>query len=441
MSLRFDMKYIIGLDIGSTNAKGVLTDENYNIVAAASRKFEYDSPSVGAVEIPASRFAESCFEVIRELTAALPAGGELTGISEVSASGNLVLLDRDMKPLTPIYNWQNARVTDEVEKVLGADFDYRSYYEKIGWPLGRAFPVAELCYIKCHEPELLERAAMVTMSTEYLNFLLTGKFGISPSAGTPFFLIDQTKNAYDGEMLSALGIDESRLPPIMEIGETLGGVTDEMCERLGLPCDVQVHLGTFDHPGGAISTGVTEEGSALLSCGTSWVAFMPIKDREAIIENGFLCDPFLSGAGGPWAAMCSVACIGNTVNELVEKYISTNKDKYKKLDDYAAASNNGAGGLKIDPENTDDPKIAEYPIENIAYAIMELPAHLLREQLEAFVSRGVSFSRIYMAGGPTKSAIWVKIAERTLGLEVTVSNAEYSGAVGAAMIAKKGKAI
>ncbi len=428
------MNYTIGLDIGSTNVKGVLLSETGETVGRASERFEYDRPMPGYVQIEADKFAENCFSVIKALAKALPEGGTLTGISQVSASGNLLLLGFDsLDPITPIINWQDARVTDEVQRVLGEELDTQAYYERTGWRLGTKFPLAQLCYIKAHDPELLKGTRFVCMSTEYLNFLLTKEFGISPSAGTPFFLIDQTTRSYVKEVLDIFDIDESMVPPVMSTGAEIGEVSPEMCEMLGLPKGVKVRLGTFDHPGGAISSGVTEEGRMLLSCGTSWVAFMPIRDRASIIENGFLCDPFLSDRGGPWGAMCSISSIGNVVNDLVAKYIGG----YAELTELAAASKNGSGGLVIDRDRIDAPEILTYSKENIAYAIMELPARLLREKLGGFLSSGVKFEQVYMAGGPTKSDIWVSITERILGMSVTVKDAEFAGAVGAAIIARK----
>ncbi len=428
------MNYTIGLDIGSTNVKGVLLSEAGEAAARASERFEYDRPLPGYVQIEADKFTQNCFDVIRALAKALPEGGTLPGISEVSASGNLLLLGyADMKPITPIINWQDARVTDEVQKVLGEDFDTQAYYERTGWRLGTKFPLAQLCYIKVHDPDLLKRTSFVCMSTEYLNYLLTGRFGISPSAGTPFYLIDQTDKDYVKDILEVFGIEDSMVPPVMSTGSDIGDVTPEMCAKLGLPAGVKVYCGTFDHPGGAISSGVTEEGKMLLSCGTSWVAFMPIRDRSAIIKNSFLCDPFLSDRGGPWGAMCSISSIGNVVNDLVAKYIGG----YDKLTELAMASKNGSGGLVIDRDRIDDPEILTYSKENIAYAIMELPASLLRQKLEVFLSGGVRFEQVYMAGGPTRSNIWVSITERILGMSVIVKDAEFSGAVGAAIIARK----
>ncbi len=427
------MNYTIGLDIGSTNVKGVLVSSAGEIVKNASKKFEYDYPKPGYVQIDADKFVENCFDVIAALAKALPSGGRITGISQVSASGNMLLLGEGYAPITPIYNWQDHRVTNEVQLVLGEDFDTQAYYERIGWRLGTALPLAQLCFIKEHDPDLLKRTRFVCMSTEYLNFLLTKKFGISPSAGTPFFLIDQTTRSYVEEVLDVFGIDESMVPPVMSTGAELGEVTPEMCEKLGLTDGVKVFCGTFDHPGGAISSGVTEEGKMLLSCGTSWVAFIPINDRRVAIKNNFLCDPFLSDRGGPWGSMSSITSIGNVVNDLVARYIGG----YSELTALAMASENGSGGLVIDRDRIDDPEILTYSKENIAYAIMELPARLLREKLEVFLSSGVKFDRVFMAGGPTKSDIWVSITEKILGMSVTVKDAEFAGAVGAAMIARK----
>ncbi len=407
--------------------------ESGEIVAKASVKFIYDFPKPGYVQINADIFADNCLTVISELAHALPEGGKITGISQVSASGNLLLLGENFEPITPIYNWQDVRVTDEIDKVLGADFDRQAYYEKTGWRLNVKMPLAQLCFIKAHNPELLKKTKYVCMSTEYLNFLLTGKFGISPSAGTPFFLIDQTTKSYVKEILEIFDISEDMVPPVMNTGAELGEVTKEMCEKLGITPDAKVYCGTFDHPGGAISSGITEEGKMLLSCGTSWVAFIPINNRDVAIKNNFLCDPFLSDQGGPWGAMCSISSIGNVVNTLVEKYIGS----YDKLTELATTSENGSGGLYIDPVNIDDPAISTFSKANIAYAIMEMPARLLREKLEIFLASGVKFSHVCMAGGPTKSEIWISIVEKILDMSVSVSNAEYSGAVGASMLARK----
>ena len=309
------MKYLIGLDIGTSSVKGVLMTTDGKVTAKAHESFDYISYDDGGLEVEADSFLNSCLKAIKTLSDSAK-DGEICAICASSASGNLVVLDKDLKPSTNIINWQDTRVTDEAREVLG-DLNDDAVYKKIGWPFDyTSFPLAQLCYIKKHNPELLENAGMVAMSTEYLYYVLTGKWGISLSAGTPFYLIDQTKGKYIPEFLDRLGINESILPPIKKYGEILGYVTEEISNEIGTPSGVPVVLGSFDHPSAARGVGVLDEGQLLLSCGTSWVGFFPVKSREKIENAKTLIDPFLSENGGCWATMTSLPSLSARIKTI-----------------------------------------------------------------------------------------------------------------------------
>ena len=183
------MNYLIGLDIGTSSVKGVLMREDGKVRKTVHGSFIYTKTRDGGVEMDAEAFVEVCITAIRELAQA--ADGTVMAICASAASGNLVILDKENQPVTPIYNWQDKRVTTEAKEVLG-DMDLDTFYRKIGWPFSyKTFPLAMLCYVKMHTPEKLENCGRVCMSTEYLYYRLTGKWGLSTSAGTPFYLIDQ----------------------------------------------------------------------------------------------------------------------------------------------------------------------------------------------------------------------------------------------------------
>ena len=176
-----DMKYLIGLDIGTSAVKGVLMREDGNVLATEGEAFRYTMLDNGGVEIEADCFINSCFTAIKKL--ADKAEGEIAGICASSASGNLLILDKDLNPVTPIYNWQDKRTTTEATDILG-DIDKDALYRKIGWGFsGKTFPLALLCYVKKHSPEKIANCGKVCMSTEYLYYKLTGKWGIGTSAG------------------------------------------------------------------------------------------------------------------------------------------------------------------------------------------------------------------------------------------------------------------
>lgn len=428
------MEYLIGLDIGTSSVKGVLMTTKGEVIKTAHGSFDYTKTDKGEVYIEADKFIDVCFGAIKEL-----AQGEIKGICASSASGNMLLLDKDDKPITPIYNWQNRRVTTEPDEIL-KDIDREELYKKIGWPFsGKAFPLAELCYIKKHNPELLEKCKTVCMSTEYLYYKLTGKWGISSSAGTTFYLIDQEKGTYITELLDIFGIKENQLPPVMPCGSKLGGVTKEASEQCGLLEDTPVVLGSFDHPSAARGTGVSKEGEVLLSCGTSWVGFFPVNDRNKLAQAKVLIDPFLSENGGPWAGMVSVASLSERIRQYTHHFIDSSEKCYDILAELAKKSVLGANGLSICLlDQPDDEKVKGYSKEDVARAIMEGAVNLLKDKLEVLKTMGITPKTAFMVGGPSECPLYSQLIEQICGMSVRVLHGSNAGAVGAAKLAGKG---
>ena len=347
-----------------------------------------------------------------------------------------MLLDKENNPVAPIFSWQDKRVTTETEEILGTELAEK-IYPVIGWPCKNTFPLALLCWLKKHEAETLEKAAFVTMSTEYLNFTLCGKWGISPSAGTHFHLIEQETGTYYKPFLEKLGIEESMLPPVLPIGSTIGTVTKEAAEKTGLPEGTPVMLGTFDHIAGGIGANVTKPGEMLLSCGTSWVFFLPIRSREASIRAGLLTDPFMSAFGGNWCSMKSLPSIALNMNEYVDRYISNGDDRFAKLDEYCLQAQSDAHGLTIDPFVHPDnaPDLSGLEKQDIARALMVGVSDKLNETLTLLSDMGVAPKKIVMIGGPSRSKVWQSVIAEITGIEVMPASGAFTGALGAAKIA------
>lgn len=427
------MRYLIGLDIGTSSVKGVLMSVDGKVKEKAHESFSYTSPDDFIIELSPESFLSSCLSAIKTLAAA--ADGEICGICAASASGNLLLLDKDGKPITPIINWQDRRVENEAFEVLKG-FDGEEIYNRIGWGFDyKTFPLAQTCYIKKNSPELLEKCGKVCMSTEYLYYVMTGKWGISGSAGTPFYLIDQVSEKYIPELLEVLEISEDMLPPIMPCGSVVGTTTEELSEKAGIPSGIPVILGTFDHPSAARGAGVLNEGELLLSCGTSWVGFFPVREREKIAKAKMLIDPFLAPCGC-WGAMTSVPSVSARIKMYVERYIDSSEKAYEILSDLAEKSVQGANGLSLClMDDPCDEKILTFSKEHIARAIMEGAVNLLKDKLDNLKKHGISAERAVMVGGPSENPALVKLISEMCEIEVEVNHGASAGAVGAAVMA------
>ncbi len=431
-------KYIMGLDLGTSSIKGVLLRADGTGEAEYGRSpFRYNTTPDGRVEINAEDYLASCFKLMRELSSKLPADGELCAVGNASASGNVLLLGEDGKPITPIFNWQDHRVTDEVDKVLGSDFDTEAYFRSTGWAFsGKTFPLAQLSWLKCHESEKLENCSAVCMSTEYLLKTLTGEWGISTSAGTPFYLIDQKSGTYNKDVLDKFGIPESKLPPVVKVGTVIGKVTEEGSRLSGLPVGTPMIAGTFDHPSAARGTGIIKQGQVLLSCGTSWVGFFPVDSRELLVDNHMLIDPFLSGSGGAWAGMVSLASVASKIDEYVTHFFGEGDGRYKRFEGESKKGESGAGGLVITMTDADDlAEIEKHPKPMIARAIMECVVGMLKKDFDRLAEAGISAKSGVMVGGPSECPFWTNVIEEKTGIHVEIKHGAFAGARGAALVA------
>ena len=430
------MQYLIGLDIGTSSVKGVLMTEDGAVVRTAKGCFEYIRSKDGIVEIVPESYLQVCYQTIRQLASGAD-GGTIGGLCASSASGNLLLLDSANLPMCNIIGWQDGRVSDEASEILGA-MDNDAFYNQVGWPFGwKKFPLAQLCYIKKHNPTLLKESSMVSMSTEYLYYTLSGKWGISTSAGTPSFLLNQVTGAYIPDVLNALELPEEKLPPIMPCGTIVGYAGHEAAALCGLPAGTPIVLGSFDHPSAARGVDVTKEGQMLLSCGTSWVAFFPVCDRQKAVDAKILIDPFLS-PNGCWGAMTSVSSLSDRLKLYVHRYIDNSETAFEILSSLAKQSTAGANGLKINVrEEPNDANILTFNKQDIARAIMESAVMLLKERLDNLAKIGISAKEAVMVGGPSEDPYWIYLIEQICNISVKTKHQSYAGAVGAARIAQK----
>ena len=423
-------RYFIGLDLGTTAIKGVLMDQDNNIIAESSKNTCFIEPQKGWFEVnPEGHYQDVC-AIIKELAEQTP--GEITALAMAVASGNSLLTDIDGKPLINIINWMDQRAIQNPPKKL-SNLSVNEVRQITGWSCVNSFPLAQLAWLQENQAELYRNAGRYCMNSDWLLFRLTGKWLMDYSTATTSHLQNQKNYVYHDKFLDLLNIPEEKLSKLVPSGISADNLTSQALKDTGLSESTQIITGSFDHPSAARALDVVEPGQLMLSCGTSWVGFFPENERQKIIDLELLCDPFLAPNGGAWGAIFSVPYIGHTVNWYVENLIAPGeKRKYEIFDELAAKANPGADGVKIDLRKT--PKVINANRENISRAVMEGAAELLNEKIKILALNGVTFKSAVMVGGPSKSPIWPKIVEGITAISLTVGS-QHAGAKGAAIMA------
>lgn len=386
----------IGLDSGTSVIKGVCFSPEKGVIKKISRPVELLHPAENRTELDAEKYFQLLLEMLRQLAAA--ADDTIGGIAFAAASGNTLLCNKDGEVLTPIISWLDNRLPDFMPP------EAWQVRETTGWMPLSMFPLMHLEYFKRVSPELLS-TAQVAMNNDFAVWKLCGNHQLDKSNAAPFYLWDQAANCY-AEYIKYYNLQLSQLPEIVPTGSVCGYLRDEYTGG-NLTGKTAIVAGSFDHPAAARAVKVTEPGTMLLSCGTSWVGFYPAADRKEIPHDE-LCDIFQSDNGGCWGAMFSLAQVGLEVEEFVCNRYGKTPERYNLFNTEALTEGS--------------------PAWKMMYSIIMR----FKEKFDSHKN----MHKIVISGGPSEGRAWQYYLEKYLNVSVEASPyASYTGAVGAAMIA------
>jgi gluconokinase len=200
---------VLALDIGSSSVRAQRFDEG-GAPLGELRQERYET-------LDAHEVAELCRKVL--------AGEEPDGTSCFAHS--LVAVDADWRPLTPILGWRDTRSAAAADW-LSRRLDPEAVHARTGGYLHPSFWPAKLAWLAQDEPDAFRQAAYFVSFSDYLRGAPETSVSIASSSG----LLDLTTNAWDVELLDALGLDAGQMPHIVDQPAWL----DAVCSNIGAGC-------------------------------------------------------------------------------------------------------------------------------------------------------------------------------------------------------------
>lgn len=431
----------LAVDLGSTNTKAALYDERLTRVAEKSAPVEYVRES-GFVEFEADAYFKNLLELMRSLFAS---GGtdarELAGVTFTGQAESLLVLGGDGRPLTNAISWMDERSGEECA-ALEKRFSKEEYYARTGQlAVLPTWPATKILWLRAHKPGLFAAAAHYVLLKDYIVYRLTGRLLADRSIATFTFYFDIYEKRYWRDMLSFLGVREDQLPPLTEPCTTAGTLLPEIAAFLGAPENTAVNVGTLDHFCGMIGTGNIHPGLLSLSTGTvlglSTMASRPVRrDTGVPMHYGFLPDTYV---------MLPTAESGGVSLEWFRNVCLPGSD-FRQIDEIAERRRPGDVLFLPYLVGTNAPEFdrdacgvfyglrSRHDAFDLALAVMEGVAHLLRKNCDAIRDGGTPIERILATGGGAKSAVWCQIQADVTGLPVCIPAEKEAALLGAAMI-------
>jgi xylulokinase len=443
------MKYYLGVDIGTFEAKGVLVDALGEIVASASRAHKMLVPQPGFAEHrPREDWWGGLTTLTRELLAVSGIAPSAIAAVGSSAIGPCMLpVDARGEPLmNGVLYGVDTRAAQEVAELtqrIGADV----ILERCGNALTSQSVGPKILWLKRHRPDLFARTHKVLTATSYLVYRLTGRYVIdhySAANSSPLYRVDEL--TWSDELANDI-IDLDRMPDLAWTTEIAGHVSESAAQETGLAPGTPVIAGTIDAAAEAVSVGVLDPGDMMLMYGST-IFTIAIAD-ERICDARLWCAPWLFP--GQHASMAGLATSGTLTHWFRDEFAREldPAQAFGRLSAEAEASPPGANGVVVLPyfsgERTPihDPSAKgvifglnlTHRRGDLYRAVLEGIACGTRHVIETYRETGQDPRTVYAVGGGTRNRVWGQATSDLAGVTQMVRAKTVGASYGDAFLA------
>ena len=434
--------YFIGVDLGSTNIKVAIYSRDMKLVDRQSYRVEYVRQN-GFVEFDADLYCRNIMKLMGSMIESnrVPAD-QVAQITLTGQAESLVVLDYNGNPMMNAISWMDERSVQECRQLEG-QFTPGEIEAVTGqMAVLPTWPATKILWLKNNRPEIYDNAATYMMLKDFVVYKLTGQMVADMSIATFTFYFDIYEKKYWQKMLCAIGVKESQLPQLVEPCTVAGNLTKDAAQAMLLAQSTKVNVGTLDHFTGMVGTGNVQLGGMTLSTGTvmalTTIAAEPApRDSGIAMHYGFRPDTHImlpvaesGGASLEWFHRTCMADISyDQMNTELRKrqlpnnliflpfLVGTNSPEF----------DTDASGLFYGLRQDSD-------VYDMACAVMEGVAFMLRTNCDHIRKKGTEVSYIIATGGGAKSPIWCQLQADITGLPVVVPTEKEAACLGCAII-------
>jgi xylulokinase len=443
------MKYVIGVDLGTSAVKTLLIAQDGTVKAEATREYPLYHDKSGWSEQDPEDWVTGTTGALRDLLTGTGSGVNPADIEGISFSGQmhgLVLLDEDNKPVRRAILWNDTRTTEqcrEIERTLGDKL-----LSVTRNPALEGFTLPKILWVKKNEPQIFARANHFLLPKDYLRLRLTGTahMDLSDAAGT--LMLDVANKSWSKEILSAFQLPLAFCPPLVEAGAYVGTISYSASQSTGLTPTTKVFAGGADNACGAIGAGILAPGLTLCSIGTSGVILTYEADASAYYEGKVHF--FNHGKENAFYAMGVTLAAGYSLSWFRNTFA-----KGESFDTLLEGVDNiqpGSNGLLFTPylvgERTPHPDAqirasfigidGSHTRAHFVRSVMEGITFSLNESIDMFRAAGKTVDTIVSIGGGAKNPLWLQMQADIFRANVVALENEQGPGLGAAMLAAVG---
>jgi sugar (pentulose or hexulose) kinase len=265
-------KYVLTIDCGTQSIRSLIFDSRGNLIIKSKKNFpEYIKEKENWVEAEAYMFWDYLIDVVNETREKEPEIFEkIIGVSLTTQRDSVLVLDSEYKPLRNVIMWMDTRKTKKPKKMKA----WANFLLSIVGFKGVAEEFNRECkahWLQENEKEIWGKTEKFVLLSTYLNYKLTGELVDSKASMIGHIPFDYKKQDWSGEYdvkSQVFQIDKTMLPELVEPGETIGYISEEVEKLIGIKKGLPLIASGSDKGCETIGTGTINLKSGSISLGS-----------------------------------------------------------------------------------------------------------------------------------------------------------------------------
>jgi xylulokinase len=459
------MNYLLGVDLGTSSTKSALYTVDGKLVAESTLEVPVYYPSPGVVEQDNDDFYKTAARTVKEC---IQESGidpkQIAAIAFDSQMAGIGTVDENFNPASRFDSWLDMRCQPQIEYM---DENYGDLITRLTGCPPTCDHGPKILWWKEEKPEVYQRIVKFVTPAGYVAGKMAGLSAEDAFMDYTFIhfsgLSDAQQGTWSDELCSQLGVDQNKLPKIVEPWHVVGEVTDSVAKDFGLAAGTLIAAGCGDTAANALGGGIVQAGMVFDVAGTAAV-FAGCTDRYvADVENRALLT-MRSVIPGLWNPLAYIGGGGIALRWFRDNFFNTWRgdqqelpsDLYEEMISEAIKVKPGAEGLFFSPHlgGRICPATPEMRGAWLGFSWGHTQAHFARAVLESVAFEYAYYLSILedlipdielfearVIGGGARSPDWNQIKADVLGVPYQPLHGNEFGSWGSAMIAGKAAGI
>ncbi len=456
------MKYLLGVDVGTHETKGILIDLNYRPVAEHAVGHHISNPRPQFYEMDAEGvwWREFCEIVPALMKKAGIEAKDIVGVGVSVMGCDCIPVDEDCHPLRPaILYGIDARASEQIQRLIDT-YGEKGVFDMFGH-IPRSDDIApKILWIRDNEPKVYEHTYKFLTGSSYMAAKLTGQYKIDRFLAAASFqpIYDETGNYH--QTYGPLFARADQMAEAADVTDLAGHVTRNAAIESGLAEGTPVIVGTGDSTAESIAAGLMTPGTLFVQFGsTLFYIFCVNRELKANTQDHFPGSSLFT-IPGKYAVGGGTNCAG-ALTEWVRNHFYQpelneepcgGQNAYSIMAKEASDITPGSDGLIILPylfgerSPINDPLArgvmfgltGKHTRAHFARAALEASAYSLGSHIRLFRKHHLDPTEVIIAGGGTKNLVWMQITADVIGLPVRLASDWQTACYGDACMAAIG---